>query len=266
MNKSSFGNFSGFTNVPQASEALKYRLTQDDYKIPEPPLNNLKRIGSIDQKTFTEVGTRLSLVVISLLRYMGLSLAPETKILDWGCGCGRVLIPLSKRLNVQLYGCDVDETAIAFLKANLPNINTFVSDYNPPLPIIDRYFDSVYAFSVFSHLPKKEEASWLDELVRITRPGAILLLSVVGKRSLEIQQERGSNMGVTWKDVEREGFIFKDNSIHRKDPKRWPGVTGDYGLSIHHPHYIIQEWGKYFTTIKIVEAGAGGQDIVICTH
>lgn len=266
MNQSSSATFSGYTNVPTASEALKYKLSKDDYEIPEPSSKNLKRIGSLDQKTFVEVGTRLSLVVISLLRYMGLSLSPESKILDWGCGCGRVLMPLSRRLNVQLYGCDVDETAIAFIKASLPNINPFVSSYDPPLLFMDKYFDSIYAFSVLSHLSEKEEVSWLEELVRITRPGGILLLSVVGKRSLEIQQERGSNMGVTWKDVEREGFIFKENPIHRKDPARWPGVTGDYGLSIHHPDYIVQEWGKYFTTIKIVEAGAGGQDIVMCTR
>ena len=34
MNQSSSHTFSGYTNVPTASQALKYQLSKDDYKIP----------------------------------------------------------------------------------------------------------------------------------------------------------------------------------------------------------------------------------------
>ena len=45
------------------------------------------------------------------------------KILDWGCGCGR-LIEVFNYLtkNKELYGCDIDSEAIGWCKDNLKNI------------------------------------------------------------------------------------------------------------------------------------------------
>jgi SAM-dependent methyltransferase len=59
------------------------------------------------------------------------------RILDFGCGCGRVLLWLKDLAgNTELYGTDIDSTAI-----NNPL---------PPTECPDSFFDFVYCHSVFT--------------------------------------------------------------------------------------------------------------------
>jgi len=161
----------------------------------------------------------------------------------------------------------VDERAIAFLKGNNHGFNSFVSDYNPPLPFDNGYFDAIYAFSVFTHLPAKVEENWLRELARITKPGSVLILSSCGEICLKHHHSKGGYKEVNWDMLTKKGFVFIENPNHKKNPSLWPGVTASYGLSFHHPGYIEKEWGKIFSKVEVIEAvPSGGQDIVVCTR
>lgn len=226
---------------------------------------NIKRIGATSEDNFVQAGDWLANnAVLKTATAHGFEFTVDKRILDWGCGVGRVTFPLSKLVKSEIYACDVDPTAIAFLKNENVDFRALRSDYDPPLPFKDAFFDLVYAFSVFTHLPEDAEAAWLEELRRITRPGGLLLLSVVGEKSLRIHHERGTDKHVTWDEVKEKGVVFRSNPLHKHDPNNWPGVTGDYGLTVHHPDYIHKTWGKYFTIVDIALGGAGGQDIVVC--
>jgi SAM-dependent methyltransferase len=262
-----YDNFPGYLKLDKVEAARNCLATVVDKNITRPPQDNLRRIGAPTYEIYLTTGIRLAETVKAILEYKNISVSSETKILDWGCGVGRVALPLLLRGPVQLDACDVDESAINFLKANANGLNAFVSNYSPPLPLDDNYFDAVYAFSVFSHLPANVENIWLKELARITKPGAALILSTCGQLYLEFHRKNGNFRNITWKRIEKEGFVFQENKNHKDDPTRWPGVTDAYGLSFHHPGYIIRTWGEYFSEVEIIQAAPnGGQDIVVCTR
>ena len=103
-------------------------------------------------------------------------------ILDFGCGCGRVIRywhQLSKRHRI--YGTDINPELIAWDRKHLNQMADFqVNGLEPPLNYPDHFFDFIYAISVFTHLPESLQYAWMDELRRVLRPEGLLLLSVHG--------------------------------------------------------------------------------------
>jgi SAM-dependent methyltransferase len=105
------------------------------------------------------------------------------RILDFGCGSGRVLrwfVPYIDE-GVELMGCDIHAPSIAWLSAQYPRVRIYVNEAEPPLPEPDASFDLVYCSSVFSHL--MDWAPWLLEIRRLLRPGGLLVSSVLGRGS-----------------------------------------------------------------------------------
>jgi Methyltransferase domain len=101
------------------------------------------------------------------------------RVLDWVCGCGRVSRNLA-RIGVQhLHGCDIDAEAVAWCSANLPGAFRLTS-VDPPLPYEDESMHIVIATSVFTHLTRESQMTWLREIRRILAPEGLLLASVAG--------------------------------------------------------------------------------------
>lgn len=104
-------------------------------------------------------------------------------ILDFGCGCGRVIRYWSRLVPPQrLYGTDINPELIAWDQKHLNKIADFqVNALEPPLKYPANFFDFVYAISVFTHLPESLQFAWINELHRILRLGGLLLISVHGE-------------------------------------------------------------------------------------
>jgi SAM-dependent methyltransferase len=103
------------------------------------------------------------------------------RILDFGCGSGRVLrwfVPYAEE-GAELVGCDIHAPTIAWMAENYPQARIYANDDRPPLPEADASFDLVYCGSVFSHLT--DWAPWLLEMRRILRPGGLLMASIHGR-------------------------------------------------------------------------------------
>ncbi len=99
-------------------------------------------------------------------------------VLDFGCGCGRVLRHLHDVSG--LHGSDLDAGLAGWCSANLPFANVRVNRAEPPTGYSDAQFDAAYAFSVFTHMPAELQQRWLDEFRRILKPGGLLLFSTHG--------------------------------------------------------------------------------------
>src|SRR5579875_1066849 len=132
--------------------------------------------GAVNPIAYVEVGERAAREFVSLAEQNGRPLTPKTKVLDFGCGCGRVARALQALAPVELHGCDVNARLIAWCVAHLKG--TFQRTRSkPPLPYPERAFDLVYALSVFTHLTERRAVTWLQELARVTRPGGLAILS-----------------------------------------------------------------------------------------
>ena len=105
-------------------------------------------------------------------------------ILDFGCGCGRVVRRLAT-LPGDVHGSDFNAAAIAWCEQNLPFARFGDNDLAPPLRYGSESFDLVYALSVLTHLPVDLQHAWVEELSRVLRPGGLLLVTTHGERYLE---------------------------------------------------------------------------------
>jgi SAM-dependent methyltransferase len=156
--------------------------------LPLPPARLRARSGPrhADADFFLRSGRRHAELIRDFLREQGSEPEELRALLDFGCGCGRVLRQWSRLARTRRCGCDVNATAVVWCAENLPFVEASVTSPSPPLPYTDETFDLVYAFSVFTHLTEDAQHAWIRELARTLRPGGYLLISTLGEHYLSL--------------------------------------------------------------------------------
>lgn len=104
------------------------------------------------------------------------------KILDWGCGPGRIIrhLPTIVGNNCKLYGTDYNKESIAWCAKKLKKIKFNNNTLKADLPYPDNFFDVIYGISIFTHLSEKMHFEWSKELLRVLALGGILFLTMQG--------------------------------------------------------------------------------------
>lgn len=118
--------------------------------------------------------------LVDLLSTYSVPLGPDTKILDFGCGWGRVLrVFLNDVMACNLYGADPLPNLIDAAEATLkhPDIRLTVIPQRPPSELPGETFNLIYAYSVFSHLSEATANAWILEFERILAPGGLIALT-----------------------------------------------------------------------------------------
>ena len=108
----------------------------------------------------------------------GLALPRRPAILDAGCGSGRTLDDLAARGTV----AGVDTSALAVTAARRRGHADVHIAAVERLPFADRTFDLVTCLDVIEHTP--DDRATLAELLRVTRPGGTLVVTVPAYQSL----------------------------------------------------------------------------------
>lgn len=246
---------------------------------PSPPPYLMHRVVGehITPRTFLDGGALdWRRIHLSLLEG-GFDFARGGRVLDFGCGCGRILRNFARYAPIcQLVGADVDAGAIEWCRANLDFAKFEALPVRPPSSFPDASFDAVYAFSVFSHLPEGSHRRWLEELHRITRPGAIVVLTVQGQRTIDKMIARRSPSDTPPHDVlQRElpridetGFAFypyQRLQMHDERNQRhfdeWD--LEQYGSTFILPKYFFERWRDLFHVVCWSQAPDDWQDYVI---
>ena len=121
-------------------------------------------------------------------------LQPEDRVLDVGCGIGRMAVPLTGYLNGGSYeGFDVGKEMIRWCRRRISSRHpsfgfdwapVYNRKYNPfgtvsalefRFPYEDDSFDFAFATSLFTHMAGAEVRHYLEELGRVLRPGGRVL-------------------------------------------------------------------------------------------
>ncbi len=161
------------------------RDTRSSDGLPLPPAHlRTLTAGTADSRWFVESGHSAAATIRDAVARHGVQLDSVEQMLDFGCGCGRVLRHWHDLSGTEIHAAEPNEQLAGWCERNLSFALVSRSSPRPPLPYESNAFDLVYAISVFTHLEEEPQLLWMTELARVTRPGGLLLLTVHGDRYL----------------------------------------------------------------------------------
>jgi len=221
------------------NRAIRRRGAEDGSPIP--PVKLIRLVTGVpDIQGFLQSGKAGAVTVLDTLESNGIRIAGGDSVLDFGCGCGRVIRHLN-HLSV-LHGTDYNRKAIEWSTAHLKFAQFATNELAPPLRYQDGQFSLVYAFSVLTHLPEDVQIRWMNEFHRIIRQGGYLIISTHGE------------------------FYFNQlNSNEQQDFRsgrlvlRSDGPPGSNRYCAYHPNsYVAQRLAHGFQIVQFVPEGAKG--------
>ncbi|WP_165364141.1 MULTISPECIES: class I SAM-dependent methyltransferase [Rhodoplanes] len=154
-----------------------------DHQTPVPPDELIvTSVGAPDAKTFLATGEADKHQIVKALTSAGLDMGGgDLRVLDWGCGCGRIARHWkSHSPSVDFHGCDINRQVVGWCRDNLGFGSFMDCGVKPPLPFPDSHFDVVYGISVLTHLTFETQYLWMCELWRILKPGGRAVLTICG--------------------------------------------------------------------------------------
>lgn len=198
--------------------------------------------GTADVMSFVKEGSTAYVQIQRFLNdYFSKSIEDFSQILDWGCGSGRMLRYFSDRALAKLTGIDIDPDAIEWCRQASPDSRFMRVGIEPPTSLSSESFDLIYANSVLTHLRENDQIKWLQELHRLAKPNAIILLTTAGERSWW-GRKFPSNFFTDWR-ISRTGFFEGGrNTISIK----WASaiITGMFSSLLSTSRVIGQETSK----------------------
>lgn len=161
----------------QRNAQFKYKGAPDDLSIP--PLHLIYLVtGYFDIERYYCSGIAASEYIKNALNKNGVDINDLESILDFGCGCGRVIRNWKKLKKTQLYGVDKNPLLILWCKKTLDFAEFKINKLSSRLDYNDNKFDFIYAISVFTHFSEKLQNFYIKELKRVLKPGGILLITM----------------------------------------------------------------------------------------
>ncbi len=226
-------------------------------RYPTPPVPNIQRvIGDTSTTRFLMGGAIIFKNIEHYLAELGHSWSDFPRILDWGCGAGRVTRYMISDTGSTVTGVDIDPDNIAWCRQAYPEGRFEHVPLRPPMASGDGAFDFAIGLSVMTHLQEADQFLWLGELQRVVRPGGLVFLSVQGPTQFAYNRFPPH----LYRQVQEHGYLnlSRDGALD--------AVIADkdyYRAAMHSRAYIAERWGQYFEVVAIVDAIAGLQDFVV---
>lgn len=239
---------------------------------PVPPIELRQITAEIEAALFLYTGSYDLATLVALYHAHAGATLPKPKVLDFGCGCGRMTRFLDPA-RWEIFGSEVNPDHVAWCRVNLPGVDTRQNTCAPPLRFESQQFDFIYSLSIFSHLSAGMAEAWLEELARVSKPGSLVMLTFHGSHALQVVEESPAHQAMLHltpqaaRDIldrlQREQLILipYDEALIR-------GInvgTSEYGTTFINPPFA-PELGKKcgFEPLANIPGGMRGfQDIVV---
>ena len=225
-----------------------FRGTPDG--LPAPPVKLVRlTTGTFSLAWMFQSGALAASSIVTALAKNGVRLESLGRVLDFGCGCGRVVRHWA-RLNAEVHGCDYNPQPINWCRRRLTFARFATNGLHPPLPYSGAQFDLVYALSVFTHLPEPLAFAWMREMERVLKPDGLLLVTTHGEAYLD-----------ELTDDERR--LFHQARLVVRNPE---AAGTNYCGAYCSEDYIRETLSDGFKLIDFIPRGAAGnphQDLVL---
>jgi len=228
-----------------------YRLGGAKDHLPIPPAKLIHKVINTDEIAWFLASGRISFDGISYALSKNKYKKEDFKaVLDFGCGCGRVIRCWRDVHGPHLHGTDYNPDLIQWSRRHLDKLGDFhINLMSPPMDFKDNTFDFVYALSVFTHMPEELQTEWMDELHRIIAPDGLLLITLHGRSRIH-----------QLSPTEQEEFLSGKMVVI------YPESAGENICGAFHPEKSVRtELAKRFTVVDFIESGArdSNQDIYL---
>jgi hypothetical protein len=104
------------------------------------------------------------------------------------------------------------------------------------------------------------QLAWLEELARVTRPGAILLLTTHGQTAIDFSRLAPADYRRTRDRVAREGIVVSGTNSQLDGHAEH---AGEYVNVWHSADYVRRTWGRYFDVLHILPGYILHHDLVV---
>lgn len=145
------------------------------------------RITDEDKLVFFESGEKyVQEIEKDITSFFGAKGLQGESVLDFGCGVGRLLIPLAKRYS-KSYGCDISASVLNECEKNLQQsgIDNFeLFNASSGLNKLPTGISFIHSFIVFQHIPQKRGMEIFKELIQHLADGGIGALHLVYHRGI----------------------------------------------------------------------------------
>ena len=159
----------------------------------------------------------------------------KMRILEIGCGIGRILLPMSKIFGESI-GIDISTEMVQQGQkyfANIPDCKILENNGIDLALFSDNYFDFCYSFIVFQHIPEKKIVEkYIEEVSRVLKPTCLFRFQVRGTIS------KKPTVVTTW-----DGVQFTSDEIHK--------IAKNYNFEIIEEGNDKDEY--YWLTFKLIK-------------
>lgn len=132
--------------------------------------------GEKGEEEFRRTGVEDANIIASFFKGRNMS---NWRVLEYGCGVGRLMEPLSRRFG-KIHGIDISDEMVKLGRQRLQGSQfSFHVLENGGLPFSDGCFDLVYSMHVFQHMPKSSFLSIMPEIARVLKPGGLFLFHIM---------------------------------------------------------------------------------------
>jgi ubiquinone/menaquinone biosynthesis C-methylase UbiE len=244
------------------------------------------RRGQQDEEFFASAADVVHVLEEELKR-LSRGISPEARRgLEVGCGPGRLLRPMSRNFG-EIHGVDVSDEMIRLAQERFrgaASIQLHTTNGRDLSPLSSDYFDFVYSYAVFQHIPSREVVlSYFGEMRRVLKDGGIARFQLNGLPP-------GPKTPDTWEGVrisrQEVADFARDNDLQllaiegqgtqylwttwRKQPDAWrnrlrntgPQAAIERSGSAHTGEPVVPQSGRFAYASFRIERLPAGCDLV----